>query len=166
MPLVPSHHCEFTVCAPLEAVRQAIANEVVTRGFLNWTSSGPRLIGRETTDGFQVRRAIEGRNSFEPRIRIHLTPCPEGTLVQAEFTLSLFVLAFIPVWFIMLLQFMSVALYLAIADGEFLPIAALLVMGGFGAGFTWWGVKVALPRGAVSGEQLLREIVEPEVRLT
>ncbi len=68
---------------------------------------------------------------------------------------------FLALWFLLLFQFMGVAVHLAIAQGEFLPIGVLLFMGAFGASFSWWGMRVCFTRCTVHGEEIIREILAP-----
>ena len=152
---------QFTVQVMPDTVRRAIAEQVRPVKWFSFAWPGPPFMGRETADGFLVHQVIQGHNSFNATIRIRIRPNEYGTLVTAGFRLNAAVLAVIAVWFLLLLQFLSVAIHLAVTEGEFAPLPVLLSFGLFCGGLTWWGVKRSFPASAASGEDLLRGILEP-----
>lgn len=112
-----------------------------------FSSSSQPVAGWVGGDGFQLRKRITYRNSFQTYASGSLTPNGSGTSVRAEFGMSTFTRVFMWIWFGWAIVIGGVVFVSA--------LVALLTGSGPDAYKAWMGV-VGLPLMLVLGYALVR----------
>jgi len=87
------------------------------------------FIGTLYADSFKLRRVIRYRNSFLPIVSGNFKSIPQGTEIILKFQLHSFVLAFIIVWFSMVLVACIAISIGALANNEVPAAPALIPFG-------------------------------------
>ncbi len=102
MRLLPYDSFALQTADPLPIVLARFAAQIEPEQPIRWRFSRNHLPyeGTYSESGFQIRRIIDHRNSFQPLIRGRFETSPSGTIVRITMRLHPFVVAFLGCWYL------------------------------------------------------------------